>query len=219
MRKALIGIIFLITLLVLLLQLPIIGHIIFPTPSGYCGDGVCDFYTEDIETCYEDCSVYCGDGICSPIEYRCVEGLGRERLCEEDCGKCPPDLTADAFIPLCVGDLKRYEKWCWLGVGVIVNTSMKGARDYGDATVVTWIRNSGGEDLRNLSYSIRCDHDYRHLNVYFDGKTDLLKKGHSIPLVIKFEKVYGVKDTYRCIVKIRAQPAQILERELLVRFI
>ncbi len=214
------GIILFSTVLVLVfLQLPIVGRFIAPRPINPCGDGHCDFYLgENMQTCSEDCSRYCGDGVCSPTEYKCIEGW--ERICEQDCGECPPDMSSEGFVPMCIGDLKRYENWCWWDEGmVIVDPMLKGARDYGQATVVTWIKNSGGQRLQGLSHQVFCEPEYEHLKTSL--QKDILEPGMSAPLVLKFEELNQTwKKVHHCMVRVVSEePGQVYEREFTVRFV
>ncbi len=54
-----------------------------PSVLSTCGDGTCDWGTEDSTTCPNDCSnSYCGDGICSVADQETCGG------CPIDCGFC-----------------------------------------------------------------------------------------------------------------------------------
>jgi hypothetical protein len=104
---------------------------------------------------------------------------------------------------------------------IIVDPMLRGARDFDEAVVVTWVKNTGGQDLKNLGFAVMCDHDYEGLETHLDGDSSLLKKGDAIPLVLKFKELDKVsKETYVCIVNVVSEePHQVFERQLTVRFI
>lgn len=57
--------------------------------QGFCGDGDCDFGTEDSKTCPNDCQdSYCGDGLCNAADSEsCTD-------CSVDCGFCMTSAPA-----------------------------------------------------------------------------------------------------------------------------